>query len=170
MRRFHSKRAEVLAVVALLFAAPAFAFAQDAGEPECTLNADVVVAPFKAKLPKQLKLLETKTEAHSVIQRLQMPDGAIATVSIGGCEHLGFSMRIERADLGDDLRKGLAAVTSSLRSLPLNEYPKGIATTLLGALGKAKVSKSPADLPCGDGFCRFELRPGEALISYDFAL
>ena len=150
------------------------AFAQDAGapapDPECLLNADVVAAPLKAKLPKSIKLLESKAEGRLFTQRLQMADGAIITVSIGGCAHLAFDLRIERPELGANLRKGVEAVSASLRALPLNTYPKGIANQLLDALGKAKVSKSPAELPCGDGVCRFELNAGQALISYDFAL
>ena len=152
----------------------ASALAQDAGqpesEPECTLNAGVAVAPFKAKLPKNMKLLESKAGQYSFTQRLQMADGAIVTVSIGGCQHLGFDVRIERAGFTQNVRQGAEAVASTLRALPLNDYPKGIANQLLEALGKAKVSKSPADLPCGDANCRFELAAGQALISYNFAL
>ena len=162
------KCAELVAVAAVLAATGAFA--QDAGDLDCPLNPDVASAPFKAKLPKSMKLLETVSEPRVVTQRVQMPDGSIATVTIGGCAHLGFSVQVERSDLGPNLRKGVTAVTASLRALPLNEYPRQLAGQLLEALGKAKVSKSPADLPCGDAQCRFELTPGVALISYVFIL
>ena len=172
MRRSRLKRGDFLAAVLVLGASSALA--QDAGEPapdsDCLLNADVVAAPLKTKLPNNIKLLESKAGRRVFTQRLQLADGAIVTVSIGGCAHLAFDVRIERADLGANLRKGVEAVTSTLRGLPLNKYPMGIASQLLEALGKAKVSKSPAELPCGDGVCRFELTLGQALISYDFAL
>jgi hypothetical protein len=111
--------------------------AQDAGPDDgCALAASEVVAPLRARLPKGMTLVQTKTVHRHVTQ----------TVTLGWLTSAS-RVTVKRVDLGPNLRKGLNAITAAL---------------LLQSLSRAKVSKSHADLPCGEAIGQFELAPGEA--------
>ena len=174
MRVFAPSARDALLLCAIVSSAmlnPSPARAQDAGVDDgCTLAASAVVAQLKPTLLKGMTLLETKTENRHVTQTVKLRDGSTASVGFGGCAHVGFEVSVKRADLGPDLRKGVAAITAALKALPLIPNAKDTAALLLKTLGAAQISKSAADLPCGDAICTFELVPGEARISYSFAL
>lgn len=186
------------AVASLLFlasAAPALAEPE-----ACALDDESLRPQFAAKLPKGFKLRATSVDKkkRSVTQVLQLPDGSEVRLSAGGCAHAAYSFAIKTKTITTRTAAAeLVAITRRvLPQLPMDKDAWASPSTLLAAVEEATINQLPAQLPCGDATCALTLsaveekkptkksakkadepkpaaeaeRPGQLVLSYDFAL
>lgn len=140
--------------------------ASTARAQECLVDPKVLKPQFTKKLPKGFKLVSTTKEKKlkTLKQVLKVADGYEATVTVGGCERLTFTIGIKGPGLtiktvGSEL---VAIAKRVLPTLPLEQDSTVDAKLMIQALDEARISIMPAQLPCGDATCQLSLGPDDA--------
>lgn len=131
---------------------------------DCTMDAKAIKPQLASKLPKGFKLLSTKKGKREITQVLQMPDKYELTVTMGGCEHLTYTLAFKGGTLTSKT-VGSELVAVSKRLLPQVPVAKDahVDTKLfLKALDEANIIALPAELPCGDARCSLAIDAVEA--------
>lgn len=140
------------------------AFTARAADQDCLVDVKVLKPQFAAKLPKGFKLTSTKKDKRQIKQVLALPEGFKATVTVGGCEHLGFTIGLEGPGLttktvGAEL---IAIARRVLPTLPMDKDSTVDVKLMQQALEEARISIMPAQLPCGNATCQLSLVAAEA--------
>ncbi|MFZ5444406.1 MAG: hypothetical protein ACOZQL_30725 [Myxococcota bacterium] len=137
----------------LLLAAP-LARAED-----CALEAKAIKPQFAAKLPKGFKLASTKKDKRLITQVLKTPDGFEVTLTLGGCEHVGYALAIKGGTLTPKtVGAELVAVSKRvLPTLPMDADALVDPKLFLKAIDEANIVALPAELPCGDATCKLSI-------------
>lgn len=162
-------------------------------EDTCTLNAKAIKPQLAKKLPKGFKLVSSKKDAKArvITETLKLPDGLEVQTTLGGCEHLAFTIGIKGPTItsktvGAEL---VAIVRRVLPTIPVASDAHLDPKLLLKAVEDARISVMPAQLPCGDANCELSLapieektkkpkqkddaageKPARLMLSYDFPL
>ena len=139
------------------------AFSAQAATEECLVDPKVLKPQFAAKLPKGFKLVSTQKEKRQIKQVLSMPEGVEATVTVGGCEHLGFTISFKGPTVtSKTVGAELIAITRHLLPLlPMDKESTVDVKLIQQALEDARISIMPAQLPCGDATCQLSLEPDD---------
>lgn len=125
-------------------------------EPTCEVDGRSLKPQFAAKLPKGFKLVSTKKAKRTLTQVLKLPDGIEVTLTLGGCEKLGFRFDVQGGTLTPKtVGAELVAVSKRvLPALPMAKDAFATPATLLKALEDSTISQLPATLPCGEATCQ----------------
>lgn len=140
------------------------AFSAQAATEECLVDPKVLKPQFAAKLPKGFKLVSTKKDKRQIKQVLSMPEGVEARVTVGGCEHLGFTISFKGPTVtSKTVGAELIAITRHLLPLlPMDKESTVDVKLIQQALEDARISIMPAQLPCGNATCQLSLEAVEA--------
>lgn len=135
------------------------AFSAQAANEECLIDPKVLKPQFAAKLPKGFKLVSTRKDKRQIKQVLSMPEGVEATVTVGGCEHLGFTISFKGPTVtSKTVGAELIAITRHLLPLlPMDKESTVDVKLIQQALEEARISIMPAQLPCGNATCQLSL-------------
>jgi hypothetical protein len=150
-------RSTLLAV--LCCALPLSALAAE--EEQCQFDAKDLKPQLAKKQPKGAKALSSKVDKkkRSVKEEVQLADGSKASLELGGCAHVAWSIELK---VGKVTTKtvGAEVVATSRRVLPLLVLEKDSIidpARLLKALDDANIMQLPTKLPCGDATCQLSL-------------
>lgn len=141
-----------LLLVPLLAASPALA------EDDCTLSEDVLQPQLDAKrLPRGAKVTAQKRKDRLHHETLVFADGLEATLQVGGCAHLGFSVALtskKQVTAALTPADAVALMKKVLPTLPVSEKATLQPKTFLEALGRLKSAPTafPVSLDCGGEF------------------
>lgn len=132
-----------------------------AADEECLLDPKLLRPQFTARLPKGFKLVSSKQDKKQkqLTQVLKLADGYQATVTVGGCSHVAFTISIKGPALttrtvGAEL---VAIARRVLPTLPMDKDATVDPQLMLHALDEARINVMPAQLPCGDATCQLSL-------------
>ncbi len=130
-----------------------------APEQTCEVDPKALRPQFAAKLPKGFKLVSTRKAKRTLTQVLKLPDGFEVTLTLGGCEHLGFRFDLKGGTLTPKtVGAELVAVSRRvLPSLPMAKDAFATPATILKALEDSTISQLPATLPCGEATCQLAI-------------
>ena len=134
-------------------------------EEACQVDPKVFKPQFIAKLPRGFKLVSTAKDKKTkeIKQVLKLADGYEATVTVGGCSHLTFTIGLKGPGLttktvGSELVQICKRV---LPTLPMEKDATVDPALMLHAIDEARISVMPAQLPCGEATCQLSLVPDD---------
>ncbi len=132
-------------------------------EEECQFDAKALKPQFASTLPRGFKLVSTKKEKRQIVQVLKLNEGSEATVTLGGCEHVNFTIALKTTGLTSKT-VGAELVAIARRVLPLLPMDKDATVDvklMIHAIDEARINIMPAQLPCGDATCQLSLEAEE---------
>lgn len=146
-------------LVVLLCALPLTALAAE--EEQCQFDAKDLKPQLAKKQTKGAKVLSTKLDKkkRQVKEEVQLADGSKATLELGGCAHVSWSVELKVAKITTKT-VGAEVVATSKRVLPLLALEKDSIidpARLLKSLDDANIMQLPTRLPCGDATCQLSL-------------
>lgn len=148
---------------------------------DCTLSDEVLRPQLDSKrLPRGAKVTAQKRKARLHRETLVFADGLEATLQVGGCSHLGFSVELtskKQVTAALTPAEAVALVKKVLPTLPVSEKATLQPKTFLEALGRLTSAPTafPVSLDCGEfTTCELSLdvsgKKPTLLIGYDFPL
>ncbi len=146
-------------LLALLCVFPLVAFAAE--EEQCQFDAKDLKPQLAKKQPKGAKVSSAKVDKkkRSVKEEVQLADGSKASLELGGCAHVAWSIELKVAKV-TTRTVGAEVVATSRRVLPLLALEKDSIidpARLLKALDDANIMQLPTKLPCGEATCQLSL-------------